>query len=259
MAKKNDEETIRKIHRAAERQRLEDRKIIIGPDYEHWGRMDYWDKEEAVLLLHDIKPLKELEKYEDTDAFGVFDELMSTHMEVQFDKEHAYSEGIIFCYFREQTDSIESMFELIDRAIQAGTLESDIQPRKLVIWAKERRLPVPAALFEAVMKYHKETPGNSQKDWAEGEDEPLTGKERRELGTLRQEKKKWDRSIEAAVHASLFCKEKKDKGSKATRKELEDELSKQGLDIPQDTFNKIWNRLRHSELTHEGGRPPKTP
>jgi hypothetical protein len=82
-------------------------------------------------------------------------------------------------------------------------------------------------------------------------DNLLDGQARRELGRLREEKKQWDKAIEAAVHAALLCQEKKIK-----RDELTDQLYSFGL--PNTTQERIWKALRDKGLTKKAGRPPKT-
>lgn len=85
-------------------------------------------------------------------------------------------------------------------------------------------------------------------------EEPIDGKERQELGRLREEKKKWDKSIEAAVHATLFC-HGKEQGKEITRDKLKDELYQ--FNLPHTTFEKIWGALRDKNLTKGPGTPPK--
>jgi len=84
------------------------------------------------------------------------------------------------------------------------------------------------------------------------ESQDLTGKERQELGSLRQEKEKWDASIKAAVHATLFFR---DRGGKIIKDALKDELHRFGL--PDTTVEKIRVALREKGLTHGPGRPKK--
>jgi hypothetical protein len=82
-------------------------------------------------------------------------------------------------------------------------------------------------------------------------DEALYGKERQELGRLREEKKKWDNAIEAAVHAALLCQ-----GGKIKRKELWEELHR--FKLPDTTLERIWKALRIKGLTKGAGAPSKT-
>ena len=79
---------------------------------------------------------------------------------------------------------------------------------------------------------------------------PLTPEEARELGQLRVEKEKWNKSIDAAVQLALFCSKQ---NSPVTRRQ--DELSlRLKLDIPNTTFEKIWKAIPN-EMRNLGGRP----
>jgi hypothetical protein len=77
----------------------------------------------------------------------------------------------------------------------------------------------------------------------------LDGKERQELGRLRQEKDKWNESIKAAVHAALLCQ-----NGKIKRDELKDKLHK--FHLPDTVIESIWKALREKGLTKKAGRPP---
>lgn len=99
-----------------------------------------------------------------------------------------------------------------------------------------------------VLEFEKQH--NMIDDDSDALDKPLDGKERRELGRLHREKEKWEVSIKAAVHATLFCQ-----GKKVKRDELKDELYK--FDLPDTTFERIWKALREKNLTNKGGRPRK--
>ena len=79
-------------------------------------------------------------------------------------------------------------------------------------------------------------------------EEPLTAQECRELGTLRQQRDKWESSIKAGVHAALFTKK-----GKIKRGDLKDELYK--FDLPDTTIEIIWKALRDEGLTMGAGRP----
>jgi len=82
----------------------------------------------------------------------------------------------------------------------------------------------------------------------------LSSIDAKELGRLRREKEKWDKSIEAAVTAALFCF---DQGERITRKQLWSVLSEKGFrDIPDTTFDKIWKAIP-SKYRNLGGRPKK--
>ena len=82
----------------------------------------------------------------------------------------------------------------------------------------------------------------------------LSGEEKRELGRLRTEKAKWDRSISAAVHATIFAIEQE---QPIIRDKLKDELYRAGFkDVPDTTFDKIWKAIP-LEYRHKGGAPKK--
>lgn len=83
----------------------------------------------------------------------------------------------------------------------------------------------------------------------------LSGKERRELGQLRNEKETRNQAIEAAVHLALFCA---DSNSKITRKEADSELAKHNLyvGLPETTIRKIWKSIP-AKHRNTGGRPKK--
>ena len=81
----------------------------------------------------------------------------------------------------------------------------------------------------------------------------LTGEERRELGQLRTEKKKWDASIIASVKIGLFVSEHT---GLLKRADVKDELYKIGSRLPDTTFEMIWRAIP-DQYRHKGGRPKK--
>jgi hypothetical protein len=82
--------------------------------------------------------------------------------------------------------------------------------------------------------------------------DPLSGRERQELGRLRREKEKWDDSIRAAVVATQYCVLR---GFSVTRRETWEELGRHKLaKIPDTVFEKIWKAIPQ-EYRHAGGRP----
>jgi hypothetical protein len=86
---------------------------------------------------------------------------------------------------------------------------------------------------------------------------PLQPDEARELGRLRNEKSKWDNSVEAAVHIGIYCKELDKKGHKITRSMLIDEINVIGFkDLPTTTIEKIWKAIPQ-KFRKKAGRPPK--
>ena len=106
---------------------------------------------------------------------------------------------------------------------------------------------------------HKDILPNIKKKKNEREpEEPylkeLSPTEARELGQLRKEKKKWDKSIEAAIEAAIFCQDQK---TPVTRRQLWNNLEKKGFaNIPNTTFEKIWKFIPEA-LRNSGGRPKK--
>jgi hypothetical protein len=79
----------------------------------------------------------------------------------------------------------------------------------------------------------------------------INGKELQELGQLREEKKKWDISIRAAVYAALFCQ-----GKEIKHDELTGALHQ--FHLPDTTQERIWKALRDKGLTKKAGRPRKS-
>ena len=81
----------------------------------------------------------------------------------------------------------------------------------------------------------------------------LTGDERRELGQLRTEKKKWDASINASVKIGLFVSEQT---GPLKRDDVKNELYKIDSSLPDTTFEMIWKAIP-DQYRHKGGRPKK--
>ena len=78
---------------------------------------------------------------------------------------------------------------------------------------------------------------------SDDETTPLTGKERTELGRLRREKTQWDMSINAAVHLTFYVAEKCGKEGKIKRKALLKESKEVFPNLPNSTFERIWQRV----------------
>jgi hypothetical protein len=82
----------------------------------------------------------------------------------------------------------------------------------------------------------------------------LNAKDKRELGQLRLQKKKWDSAIEVAVKIGMFCQEQNDKVF------IRDEILKQALMLDKDlhytTFEKIWKAIPE-QFRCKGGRPKR--
>ncbi|MBC2713538.1 MAG: hypothetical protein HGJ94_21830 [Desulfosarcina sp.] len=81
----------------------------------------------------------------------------------------------------------------------------------------------------------------------------LNGKDRQELGRLRNEKQKWDDSIAAAVRIGIFCKEIAEPLKKDV---LTDKISDMGYHLPDTTIIKIWRSVPE-EFRKKAGAPRK--
>lgn len=91
-----------------------------------------------------------------------------------------------------------------------------------------------------------------------GSIEALQGKERQELGRLRREKERWDKSIDAAVRAGIYCFQKyiEDSEHKPTRGDIEDFLHK--FELPKTTTDKIISAIP-ANYRQGTGAPKKNP
>jgi hypothetical protein len=83
-------------------------------------------------------------------------------------------------------------------------------------------------------------------------DIPMAAQEARELGQLREEKKKWDASIRAAVETGIHCANLSDL---MTRDQLTDFIVKTES-LPDTTIDKIWKALP-DKYKKKAGRPKK--
>jgi hypothetical protein len=80
----------------------------------------------------------------------------------------------------------------------------------------------------------------------------LSAEDARELGQLREEKKKWDASIDVAVQTGIHCAKRDDV---ITRDQLTDFIVKIGV-LPDTTIDKIWKALPE-KYRKASGRPKK--
>jgi hypothetical protein len=80
----------------------------------------------------------------------------------------------------------------------------------------------------------------------------LAPPEARELGQLREEKKKWDASIDVAVQTGIHCVKR---GDVITRDQLTDFIVKIAV-LPDTTIDKIWKALP-DQYRKASGRPKK--
>lgn len=228
-------------------------EVFGNPDFDHWGRMEFWDFDEAVLLSLNIKPPSEVvinkELWKDIprlSQLAIFS-YKNTYNKADFDKR--YTEEFVRPLFSHEIDLRE---QLIERAseIKAGKYRQ-IHPVKFIEWADKRGLNLPVEMVENVRKYSKESAeipvemSNEKKI-----QEPLSGEERRELGMLKQQKERWEKAIEATVEAVLIAHKKK-----VTRDELAQHLH--GFDLPFTTLEVIWKSLREKGFTKGPGRPAK--
>jgi len=81
---------------------------------------------------------------------------------------------------------------------------------------------------------------------------PMASKDARELGRLRDEKKKWDASIRAAVETGIHCASL---GNVITTAQLTDFIVKIEK-LPDTTIDKIWQALP-DKYKKKAGRPKK--
>jgi hypothetical protein len=91
------------------------------------------------------------------------------------------------------------------------------------------------------------------KDESDANNIKLTAKDARELGRLKNEQEKWDRSIEAAVQVGIFCA---NMGRTVVKREVVDEVIKIDRDIPDTTIDKMWKALP-DKYRKGAGRPRK--
>lgn len=128
--------------------------------------------------------------------------------------------------------------------LQDRIVECVFKEDEVIEFAKKNDLPSPEG------KEHLHQEPRRQKD--NKKTERLASKEARELGQLRTEKQKWDKSIKVTAHAVLFATKQ---GRRITREELWKELEREKLDdIPNTTFERIWKAIPE-ELRNLGGRP----
>jgi len=88
---------------------------------------------------------------------------------------------------------------------------------------------------------------NISAELTEEASESISGKERQELGRLKQERGKWENAIKAAVDVAHTINEK------ITRNDLKDKIYK--YDLPDSTIEILWQALREKGLTKGAGRP----
>jgi hypothetical protein len=185
------------------------------PAWSYWSSLEYWVIKEAAFLLFEEEP------YENDEFFG---------------KPSA------------PLDAIENLEDSIKRAFVARKIKGHIEDEEIclysksfIFWAKNQGFAIPADMKIPVVEDTIIEEGPKE----------LSAKESRELGTLRNEKEEWGKSIEAAVYAThLF------KGEKITRDKLWEALTK--FDLPETTLEIVWKALRKEGLTKKAGRPKKT-
>jgi hypothetical protein len=228
------------------------RQDLLNPDYEHWGRMEVWSLHETIHLAQGIKPAMEA-----VHIYSVLhDTLRSIGGPFRADDRNDHYEMMVFEILKPDQEAMSKTRTLLVRAHKTvfskpGYEENQFHPADFVKWAIARKLKVPNQLVEAVKKYHSDKFKESVEANIENSQEHLLSREEsQELGRLRREKKKWDKSLEAAIHAALFFQ-----GKKLTRKNLSEELYKFGL--PDASLEIIWKGLREKGLTKDAGRPKK--
>jgi hypothetical protein len=229
-----------------------DPKRLLNPNYEQYARMDCWSENEAISLLNGLRPLSEFEWPElitQEDIGDAANELRAIR----------YA-GCVSSLLG-GLDEINRHSGLLERAINAGVVKTTgtlstgditIHPADFVKWASSKKLKISPKLVRAVKRYHAGDFNESvrQAEPNELQMQALGGEEKRELGIPRQQKVKWETSIEATVEAVLIAQKKK-----ITRAELT-----QGLhvfDLPFTTLEVIWKSLRERGFTKGAGRPTK--
>jgi hypothetical protein len=71
----------------------------------------------------------------------------------------------------------------------------------------------------------------------------LTGKEKRELGQLRTEKRKWDDSLKAAVQIGIFCAELHSSNKELKKSDFRQEMYEVNPNLPESTQEQIWKSI----------------
>lgn len=128
----------------------------------------------------------------------------------------------------------------------------------VVCWARKAGIPISDDFYTRVFPEEKVVKDKAKKKSAKvkksQDPEQLSAIEKRELGRLRIEKVKWDKSISAAVAAGIYCAGLP-KGTKVKKDEIIDFICKAGHeDLPLSTIGKIRDALPE-EIKNQGGRP----
>lgn len=113
--------------------------------------------------------------------------------------------------------------------------ESEIFPDTFINWAKDMSLPVPDDFYQKLMRA-QERHALRKKGYGVHDSDPLSAKERRELGRLRREKENFDLAIKATVRAVQHCI-KVDK--RVIRADLFDLLTRGEGAISKEMFERI--------------------
>jgi hypothetical protein len=210
-----------------------------GPDYDYWAKMEHWTFNEALFLSLDIKPFED-PGVPSVDTYGYTE----MHYFGYVENDLSHISNFYVKELKRRKQYIQRALKRIGVSLDGKEKNARIYPAKFVKWCRDKNLNIPVELVEAVKLYN-------EKDFApETNDEPITAKEKRELGTLRQEKKKWETAIEATVEAMEFAQ-----GSRITHDQLIDRLHP--FKLPESTIKLIWKALRGKGLTKGPGRPPK--
>jgi len=187
------------------------------PKWSYWNFLEYWAPREAALLLFEEEPYEK----RDVPTWGKL------------------------CV---PTSDIDRLIDAIERAFSTGGIKGfhentriGLYPYSFIEWAEKKGFAIPADMKIKV----------TEDAITEETTNELSGKEKREFGSLQNEKEKWDKSIEAAVHAACFFR-----GEEIKRAKLWDMLAK--FDLPESTHERIWKALRKEGLTKKAGRSKKT-
>ncbi|GBE29057.1 MAG TPA: hypothetical protein ENH10_10050 [Bacteroidetes bacterium] len=189
-------------------------------DLDYWLNMDSWKLWEALELLIGRTPTSEQrssfrENYDEAEDHWVIDYVYFTKTDGMF------TEDILDLLHRVK---ISKSIKLIEEKKEESLL-SVVKPVDFVLWASRKKIPIPEKMIE-IMSVDKD--GN--------EPEPLSAKEKRDLGTLRQFKENRKDMIKAAVLATLLCMEKP---QEIPKNDLKHMLQEEGLDFTNDDFNEI--------------------
>ena len=191
----------------------------VPPRWFYWSRLELWNPHQAACLLFEMEPEggQDISRSSPWNAIKDLERIIETASEIDRIKGHY---------------KVDAM---------AGVKDITLVPKSFIQWAKNQGFAIPTDMKIPVVEDTIIEKGPKE----------LSAKESRELGTLRNEKEKWDKSIEAAVYATHLLE-----GEKITRGKLWEALAK--FDLPETTHEIVWKAMRKKGLTKKAGRPKKT-